>query len=275
MKYRLVCLLSFIAVVSFVFYACGDEDSSSTSLAPTTAQTKAAANNDPTSGSVIQGSRADSDGVTDDLVTDDGDGSVSVEGVDSAAFEQSGISSVSSIVSGFYSYTDSVGDAWGMFVDGEETESESFPTSDTCYSGDAVVYYDATDTDGNAFPPRRLEGDVTLTFDQAGNSISGSITNIPSGRSTPVTVILEGASPDADTNLYSGNTELQNVPGAVGQATGKWGVQFFSDGDAVVLAGTWGGTISADLDDPNNVDDIESSSAVGVLVVSPTDCPSN
>lgn len=262
MRYRLVYLLSFIVVVSLGFYACGDDDSSSTSLTPTAAQTKAAANNAPRSGSVIQGSRAEN-GVTADVVTINDDGSVSVEGVDSAAFESSGIPSPGSIVSGFYSYTDGAGDEWGMFVDGEETIAADIPGSDTCYSGDAVVYYDVTDADGTVATPRRLTGEVTLEFGQGDNSISGEITGID----PDVSVTLSEASPDAD-SLYSATTVLQNVPGAGGDGEGQWGVQFFNDGDDVVLAGTWGGTVDSS-------DGALSSSAVGVLVVRPTECSEN
>ncbi len=256
MKYRLVYLLSFIAVLSFGFYACGDDDSSSTSLVPTIAQTKAAANNAPRAGSVIQGSRADNNGVTTDAVTVNADGSVSVAGVDGTI--ESDISSDGDIQSGFYSYTDGNGDAWGMVVDGDETAT---PASDTCYSGSAVVYHDLTDADGNVAPPIRLTGEVTLEFGQSGNSISGEITGID----PDVSVTLSPtAAPGAD-NLYSGTTVLRNVPGAGDDGAGQWGVQFFNDGDDVVLAGTWGGTVESS-------DGALSSSAVGVLVVRPTPC---
>lgn len=70
MKYRLI-LLSFIAVVSFLFYACGDGDSSTSNgvsaLSPSSVHANEAANNIPNLGSVIQGSRA-TNGVTTDVV---------------------------------------------------------------------------------------------------------------------------------------------------------------------------------------------------------------
>ncbi len=72
MKYRSI-LLSFIAVVSFLFYACGDSSSSTSNgvsaLSPSSVNANAAASNIPKLGSVIQGSKdANNDEVTDDVV---------------------------------------------------------------------------------------------------------------------------------------------------------------------------------------------------------------
>lgn len=283
MKYNFIVLLCFI-VVALSSYGCDSDDKSLASLNPSGDAGISIANNRPRLGSVIQGSRGD--GVTQDTVAVNvnNDNSISVaitEGNITLTCDEGRCSSSSAraemfsgfnvngepefdinglVVFGIWNYND----IWGMVVDGltqSETLAADIPTGETCYEGNAVVYYTVSEG-GETSDQKRLEGIAELTLADDG-SITGLITDIDGIRGeTTVTVTLASAEAGAGAEelLYSGTTSIANVPGTNADATGNWGVQFFGS-DGGYLAGTWGGQFGNDI----TVNEGEEGSAVGIL----------
>ncbi len=269
MKYRLIVLLCFLIIVSGG-YGCDSDDGSLTSLRPSSEAAIDVAKNKPVYGSVIQGSRADNNNITQDTVsvsissgsisvditTDNGDITLTCnEGScfssdDSSPARAEMFTGLNSdrvpefnigdrLVFGIWTY----GEVWGMAVD-ELTESETPQTdipsvnADTCYTGDAIVYYTVS-ANGVTSHHIRLEGVAVLTLADDG-TIRGLITGIEGipGQTT-VRVILEQATAGSGGNelLYSGTTAIENIPGTRSNATGNWGAQFFGSNGGY-LAGT-------------------------------------
>jgi len=283
MKYNFIVLLCFI-VIALSSYGCDSDDKSLTSLNPSSDAAISIANNKPRLGSVIQGSRGD--GVTQDtvVVTVNNDNSISVaiaEGNITLTCDEGRCSSSSAraeIFSGFNVNDEpefninglvafgiwNYNDVWGMVVDGlteSETSVSNIPTGETCYQGNAVVYY-TVDIDGEISDQKRLEGTAELTLADDG-SITGRITGIegiPGETTVTVTLASAEAGTGAEELLYSGTISIANVPGTNADATGNWGVQFFGS-DGGYLAGTWGGQFGDDI----TVNEGEEGSAVGIL----------
>lgn len=283
MKYNFIALLCFI-IIALSSYGCDSDEESLTSLNPSIDAGISIANNEPRLGSVIQGSRGN--GVTQDTVavTVNNDDSISVEITDgnttltcdagrcsssSARAEMFSRFNVNGepefditgrVVFGIWNYND----IWGMVVDGlteSETSVSDIPNVETCYEGNAVVYYTVSEG-GETSDQRRLEGVAELTLAGDG-SITGLITGIegiPDSTTVTVTLALAEAGSGAEELLYSGATSIADIPGTNADATGNWGVQFFGSNGGY-LAGTWGGQFGNDI----TVNEGEEGSAVGIL----------
>lgn len=314
MKYRLIYLLSFVAVVSFLFSACGDGGSSTSNnvpaLSPSSAQIRAAANNTPNLGSVIQGSKdANNDAVTDDMVSvsiteDSNSMSVTINSdmtlgacanavVSTASprlctsADQTAHAAVFSdfsdgnvpefdqtdpIAFGFYSYTDSANNNEVVWGMFADGLTESETTSVPAPTSD-ICY------SGNIIVFHALDGAASNPDFQieAGNitltrGTDGTVTGtITDLTDTPsVRVVLQSAADGDNDNLFTGNVHITGIPDSLG-------------GTAITTDGKWGvqffgdameylaGTWGAAFQDPTTQ---TTGSAVGVLFAQPVTCPS-
>ena len=147
---------------------------------------------------------------------------------------------------------DSVADyEFGAFMDGDdpfEQANLAGLTGTATYEGDARAVYSHQETNRNYF----VDGDVRLTADfgdaDSLGSISGTVSNFTG--EGPESDAYEGVGVslgtaqigNADSGFFTGDTSTSGTDSVF---TGKWGGQFYGDGDAAddqpgSVAGTFG-----------------------------------
>ena len=168
-----------------------------------------------------------------------------------AADEEEGTDWLAAGIWAFIPDSEALGDyEFGAFADGNdpfEDDNLRALTGDARYGGQAVgVYYSFSADESEAGP---FTADVALTAEfgdaEALGSISGTVSNVETEGGSPIdaTLALETAAiGDSDAGFFTGTTSM-----TFGGRTyaGRWGGQFFDDGDAATdppasVAGTFG-----------------------------------
>lgn len=269
-------LIAGVAAVMLAVYSCGGSDDDGATLPdvnvsePDSELAHSAAQNEPVEGSVTQGSRGA--GVTTDRVryveddeqveisgtlldwTGDEGGARTYAADNHVAVVATRVTGVGgsarkvfneddSLFFGFWSVlTGGVTGVWGMFVDGDETESGQIPETETCYSGRADIIQQLP---GESVDDQDIFMDVSVRLSDG----------IASGRMTEgtrIVVYLQDASREsADSLLFKGNAivrdESDDPDPLVNIDGGNWGLQFF---DGVNVADRVGGTVGVSKEDP-------------------------